>query len=344
MEANTNGIRHITRDEGSFPERLLGIPGSPSELWLIGSLPPAGTRAVAIVGARRATSHGKWMAEKLAADLAAEGICIISGMAEGIDGASHLGALGAGGYTLAVLGTGVDVCYPRINLGLYRRISETGGIISEYPPGSGAQSFSFPARNRIISGLSDLVIVVEARERSGSLITVSHALAQGRDVMAVPGRPDDPCSAACNRLIREGAGCCTCARDVLEYLEVLPPRVPPRRMRAGAGAAGGKTTAPQGAKAGTAADAGSDAAVSPAGAAAEGAVPSAKASGAEPAALEPYTLKEALILSHLTHEPCHIDTLAARCGMDVTELTVRLVEMELKGYVTAVTPGLYRSN
>ncbi len=283
-------IRTISRENSDYPVKLRGIPAQPSGLWLLGSLPPTGMPSVAIVGARRATPHGKWMAEKLAYELSRKGMCIVSGMAEGIDGAAHRGALEANGVTLAVLGCGVDICYPKCNMALYDAIRIHGGILSEYPPGTLAQPFTFPARNRIISGMADLVIVVEAREKSGSLITVSHALSQGRDVMAVPGRPDDPCSEACNRLIKEGAGCCTCADDVLRYLEVLPPPMPRR--------------------------------------------------GEEVS--ESVTLEENLILSHLTGEPCHVDTLAEKCGIPASSLAVMLVGMELKGLVTAVTSGLYR--
>lgn len=295
-EKETAGaIRHIERNDPAYPAKLCGIPSEPKELWLLGSLPPEDMPAVAIVGARRATSHGRWMAEKLGRELAKLGCCVVSGMAEGIDGAAHRGALEAGGFSLAVLGCGVDICYPRCNHALYSELLHSGGIISEYAPGTQAMPFFFPARNRIISGISDLTIVVEARERSGSLITVSHALSQGRDVMAVPGRPDDPCSAACNRLIREGAGCCTCAEDVLEYMQVLPA------------AAGRKKADPC-------------------------------------AQSETLSKSEQLVLSHLSGEPRHMDSLAEECGIPVSELAVTLVRMELKGLAVAVTPGLYRLN
>lgn len=215
------GIRVVTRDDPEYPQRLRGIKDEPYGFFLLGNLPDPDAPSVAIVGARRATSHGKWFAEKLSSDLAMAGVSVISGMAEGIDGASHVGALNAkgSGKTLAVLGNGVDICFPQVNLPLYRNLSKNGGIISEYAPGTPGIAYHFPERNRIISALSDVVIVVEAREKSGSLITVCRALDQGRDVMAVPGRPDDPYSVSCNRLIREGAGICTCADDVINYMQ-----------------------------------------------------------------------------------------------------------------------------
>ena len=227
------GIKFILAEDDGFPRRLREIPDSPCGLFVKGELPDDDAKSVAIVGARRATMHGKWFAKSLASDLVTHGIPIISGMAEGIDGSGHEGALSAGGRTVAVLGTGIDICYPMLHEKLYNMIPEHGAVISEYGPAAPGVSYHFPARNRIISGLSDIVIVVEAKERSGSLITVVAALKQGRDVMAVPGRPDDPCSRACNRLLKEGAACCTCAEDVLRLLELTPqkPIAPAERDR-----------------------------------------------------------------------------------------------------------------
>lgn len=176
----------------------------PYGLFVKGELPNPNAPAVAIIGARRCTHHGGIIAEHTAAELTRAGILIISGLAIGIDSCSHQGALSAGGKTYAVMGCGPDICYPSSHRNLYEQIASHGGILSEYPPGREVRPAYFPLRNRIISGLADLVLVVEARERSGSLITVDQALEQGREVMAVPGRPDDPLSVGCNRLIPGG--------------------------------------------------------------------------------------------------------------------------------------------
>ena len=219
-----DGVRMILAEDEDYPRRLRNIHNKPYGFFVKGELPDEGLTHVAIVGARRATPHGLLLAEELAGELARFGIVIVSGMAEGIDGRSHTGALSAGGRTVAVLGCAIDECFPAVNRKLYDSIPVSGGaVISEYAPGMPGLPANFPMRNRIISGLSDLVLVVEARERSGSLITADRALEQGRDVMAVPGRPDDRQSEGCNRLIKQGAGLCTCAKDVLEQLELLPP-------------------------------------------------------------------------------------------------------------------------
>ena len=215
------GIRMITREDADYPLRLKNIHEAPFGFFLRGSLPDESAVAVAMVGARKATSHGKYMAEKLAAELAGLGIAVISGLAEGIDGSSHRGCLSGGGKTYAVLGCGIDGCYPLFHEKLRDEILVSGGVISEYAPGMPGLPANFPLRNRIISGLSDLVLVVEARQKSGSLITVERALEQGREVMAVPGRPDDPLSEGCNSLLKQGAGLCTCADDILEQLELI---------------------------------------------------------------------------------------------------------------------------
>jgi len=156
-------------------------------------------------------------ARSLARSLAEAGVQVVSGLAEGIDGAGHRGALDAGGDTYGILGCGVDICYPRHHFSMYLEIPERGGVISEFRPGEPPASRNFPMRNRIISGLSDAVIVVEARERSGSLITADCGLEQGKEIFAVPGRTTDALSRGCNELIRQGAGIVTSADDVLDF-------------------------------------------------------------------------------------------------------------------------------
>ncbi len=199
------GIRMVSMEEESFPENLLNIPGGPYAIFYKGNLPEP-KKTGAIVGARSCSAYGKTMALNLGQCLACEGIQVVSGMAAGIDSFGHWGAIKGGGKTFAVLGCGVDVCYPRGALELYERILEKGGIISEYLPGTVPAPGRFPMRNRLISAFSDFVVVVEAKEKSGSLITAEFALEQGRDIYAVPGRLDDMLSRGCNRLISEGAG------------------------------------------------------------------------------------------------------------------------------------------
>lgn len=153
----------------------------------------------------------------MAAELARAGVQIVSGLAYGIDGAGHAGALRAGGKTFGVLGCGIKICYPRENYGLYQKMAVQGGILSEFAPKEQPQPRNFPVRNRIISGLSDVILVIEARQKSGSLITAGLGLEQGKEIFALPGRVSDPLSEGCNRLIQEGAGILLTPDDVLEY-------------------------------------------------------------------------------------------------------------------------------
>lgn len=200
-------IRFVPYFSDEYPKQLREIPDFPYAIYVKGRLPGEEQKNVALIGARRCTPYGEKYAIDFARALAECGVGIISGMARGIDGMGHRGALLAGGQTYAVLGSGVDVCYPREHIGLYTDILEQGGgILSEQPPGTAPLPKNFPARNRIISGLSDAVLVLEAGEKSGSLITVDMALEQGRDVYALPGPVNSTLSYGCNRLIRQGAG------------------------------------------------------------------------------------------------------------------------------------------
>ena len=204
----------------SYPEQLRNIVDAPYSLYVKGKLPDFSKKRVAIVGARMCSDYGKTMAERIAEKLACCGAEVISGMARGIDAYGHIGALKAGGDTFAVLGCGVNVCYPRTNQKLYESILAQGGIISEYPPDTEPIAQLFPARNRIISAFSDVVVVVEAKERSGSLITADFALEQGKDIYAVPGRSTDALSQGCNNLIRQGAGILNSVEDFAKDLEL----------------------------------------------------------------------------------------------------------------------------
>ncbi len=188
-----------------YPSKLDEIPDKPFALYSLGRLPGKEKKTVAVIGARECSAYGKYIAEKIGIKLGGSGIQVISGLARGIDGIGMQSALLAGGLVFGVLGSGVDVCYPKENQRIYDKLLEQGGIISEFPPGIQPLSAHFPMRNRIISGLADAVIVVEAREKSGTFITVDMALEQGRDVFAVPGRVTDPLSVGCNRLISDGA-------------------------------------------------------------------------------------------------------------------------------------------
>ncbi len=209
------GIFLVTENEPQFPERLSRIPDKPYALYCAGKLPQEGKKAVALIGARDCTSYGRYMAEQFGAAFAGADVQVISGMARGIDGIGQSAALREGGYSLGVLGCGVDLCYPQENRALYEMLLAGGGICSEYPPGTEPRAALFPPRNRIISGLCDAVLVVEARERSGTLITVDMALEQGREVYALPGRATDPLSGGCNRLIGQGAGLVSSPEEIL---------------------------------------------------------------------------------------------------------------------------------
>lgn len=236
------GIRLVLESDAEFPARLKELPGAPDALYYKGHLPDDDIQAVSIVGARMCTSYGREIAKEYAGVLAQRGIQIISGLAYGVDGYAHQGALAACGATFGVLGCGVDVCYPRNHIDLYARMPQKGGLLSEYSPGTQPMPAHFPQRNRIISGLSDLVIVVEAKEKSGSLITADLALEQGRDVLAVPGRVGDVCSAGCNRLIAQGAGIAWTVDEVIKALELDADRKIAGRKAAGAaGSMSGKT-------------------------------------------------------------------------------------------------------
>lgn len=214
------GAAYITCQQEGYPRRLKQIPDHPYALYVKGCLPEECVPAVAIVGARMCSDFGRTVATQFGRGLAQRGIQVVSGLARGIDSASQRGALEGGGQTFAVLGSGVDVCYPKENISLYMELQEQGGLISEFPLGAQPQAGFFPMRNRLISGLSDAVLVVEAKERSGSLITVDCALEQGREVFAVPGRITDGLSAGCNNLIRQGAALAGSVQDVAEFFEM----------------------------------------------------------------------------------------------------------------------------
>lgn len=199
-------IRFIGRQNPCFPGRLLGIPHPPNGLFYKGELPDEDARSVAVVGARMCTRYGRETAEQIARMVARCGGQLVSGAALGIDGIAQMEALRSGGKSFGVLGCGVGRIYPQSNAPLFAQLEQQGGIISEFPPDAQPLSFHFPVRNRLISGLADVVVVVEAKKKSGSLITADYAAEQGREVYAVPGRAGDELSEGCNELIFHGAG------------------------------------------------------------------------------------------------------------------------------------------
>ena len=216
------GIAYISRDNPRFPALLKEIPDPPVGIFFIGTLPSDSTEKVAIIGSRKCSEYGLLTARLLARPLAAAGVGIVSGMARGVDSMAHRGALQGGGITIAVLGCGVDICYPAENKELREEILKNGCIISEYPPGVRPAPAFFPARNRIISGLSRAVVVTEAALKSGTLITVDQAQEQGREVLAVPGNISSKLSQGTNQLIRDGAFPISNHEDILNILGIKP--------------------------------------------------------------------------------------------------------------------------
>ena len=211
----------ITLNDESYPENLKEIYDPPPLLYVKGKIKKEDKNAIAIVGSRRATTYGKLTAQKLSAQLAAQGITIVSGLARGIDSEAHKGALAVGGRTIAVLGCGIDIVYPPENRTLEEKIALSGAVITEFPFGTRPFAGNFPKRNRIISGLSLGVVIVEAAEKSGALITARLALEQGREVFAVPGSTTSPYSRGTHNLIKEGAKLVEDIDDILEELESL---------------------------------------------------------------------------------------------------------------------------
>lgn len=214
------GVDVIVQSDKNYPERLKEIDNSPTLIYVKGALKPADSVAVAVVGARKITSYGKEVAYKIASELAAQGVTIVSGLALGVDAVAHQAALDVGGRTLAVLGNGLDIVYPPTHRELARQVIKNGALVSEYPLGQEAMPFNFPQRNRIVSGLSLGVVVIEGTEKSGTLLTASHAASQGREVFAVPGPINSPNSGAPNILLRNGAKLATSAKDILEELKI----------------------------------------------------------------------------------------------------------------------------
>ena len=220
------GVQFYTKEDEEYPPRLRTIPDPPEVLYVAGKLPSPVMPALAVIGARDASPYGREQAKRFAKELSEVGIQIISGMARGVDGIAGRAALPGSGGSFAVLGCGVDICYPPENRDLYDALKERGGLISEYHSGTLPKAGLFPARNRIISGLSDALLVTEARLRSGTLITTDAALEQGREIFAIPGRISDPFSMGCNELIRQGAQLAADPGQIIEFFYGIHGEVP----------------------------------------------------------------------------------------------------------------------
>ena len=283
LEDGNNCI--VTLADSDYPQALLNITDPPLLLYVKGRRDLLNHPALAIVGSRSATPQGINNAEAFAKSLSEAGLCIISGMAHGIDAAAHRGALRGQGSSIAVIGTGLDKIYPAANRDLAHALASQGTLISEFPLGTPPLAANFPRRNRIISGMSVGCLVVEASLQSGSLITARLALEQGRDVFAIPGSIHAPQSKGCHALLKQGAKLVETAQDILEEL-------------------GGLFTAP---------------------------INGSATQGADSALLE-----------QLGFDPVDLDTLSARCGLTVSQLSAMLLTLELEGRVSALPGGLYQ--
>lgn len=232
MTAEIKQVRLITIEDKEYPYNLKQIEDAPPILYALGNVDLLqNDNMLAVVGSRNASLSARKLAEQISADVAAQNIIIVSGMARGIDAAAHTGALRSGGKTIAVVGTGVNVVYPKENEKLYQELVKSGLVISEYPFHTQPQASNFPRRNRIVSGLSKGVLVVEAGVQSGSLITAHQALEQGRDVYAVPGAPYDGRSSGCNKLLKDGAVLVESAADVIENFNFSPVKFTSQQTR-----------------------------------------------------------------------------------------------------------------
>ena len=302
VRAEREGVSIVTCLDPGYPERLRRIYDPPPLLYIRGSLDAADI-PVAVVGSRNASPYGRFVTERLCRELAQRGVTVVSGLARGIDTCAHRGALSGRGRTIAVMGCGIDVIYPPENRKLYGEIAAGGAVVTEFSFGTEPDRPHFPARNRIISGLSLGVLIVEAGEKSGSLITAQCALEQNREIFAVPGSIDLPGSRGTNRLLRQGAKLVESVEDILE--EILPqldrtPAPPPREAAAIAARRGG--------------------------------------TNAHETGREPLTEKESRLLGFITDKPQDADNLINRAGLAAAEALSLLLSLELKGYILQL-PG-----
>ncbi|WP_367360434.1 DNA-processing protein DprA [Syntrophus sp. (in: bacteria)] len=313
-ELNKFHIHLVTLHDREYPGILKNIFDYPPLLYVKGTL-EEGDLNIAMVGSRMASTYGVYTTERLARELAMNGMTIVSGMARGIDSAAHRGALAGRGRTIAVLGCGLDVIYPPENKDLYKNISENGAVISEYAPGTPPNAPNFPMRNRIISGLSLGVVVVEANERSGSLITARIAMEQGREVFAVPGSIDFHGSRGSHRLIKEGAKLIENVDDVLE--EILP-QIRRTRRELLPGEKKGSTDLR------------------------EMRQPDQETSVSHPSSERSFSEHETMILNLLASGTVDIDTIIAKSGLSVNETMNCLLNLELYDAILQLPGKLYK--
>lgn len=293
----------ITLADPDYPRLLLEIPDPPSLLYIKGRPELLNRPALAMVGSRNATPQGLQDAERFAAALAAQGYTIISGLALGIDGAAHRGALAASGDTVAVIGTGADRIYPSRHRDLALAIAKQGAIISEFPLGTPPVAHNFPSRNRLIAGLCRGCLVVEAAVESGSLITARLAAEQGREVFAMPGSIHSPLAKGCHRLIKQGAKLVETAQDILEELGIPRPSVVPKNQSGGSSAA--QTSPPE-------------------------------------ASEEAAETTETTVIAALGHAPSTLDQLITRTGLTTEALYAILVALELADKIACLPGGRYQ--
>jgi DNA processing protein len=304
--AEREGVSIVTVKDPGYPERLRRIYDHPPLLYIQGTL-QADDVPVAVVGSRNASPYGRYVTDRLCRELAHRGVTVVSGLARGIDTCAHRGALAGRGRTIAVMGCGIDVIYPLENRKLHGEIIASGAVVTEFPFGTEPDRPHFPARNRIISGLSLGVLIVEAGEKSGSLITAQCALDQGREVFAVPGSIDLPGSRGTNKLLRQGAKLVESVEDILE--EILPQLDHP-----------------------------------PAGRQKQKAEPaSMPGSHAAPArGREDLTEKELRLLAFITEKPLDADTIINRSGLTAAEVLAVLLSLELKGHILQLPGKLFK--
>ncbi|MFC0399495.1 DNA-processing protein DprA [Paraburkholderia rhizosphaerae] len=299
---DTPGNTLLTLDDPAYPPMLLTMSDPPPLLYVKGCLAPLHACSVAVVGSRNATPQGAEDAQRFSRVFSEAGVVVVSGLALGIDAAAHRGALAGRAGTIAVVGTGADIVYPSTHHGLARDIAATGAILSEWPLGTPARPAHFPQRNRLIAGLVNGVLIVEAAMRSGSLITARLANEMGRDVFALPGSIHAPLSRGCHRMIKQGAKLIETPEDVLE--ELGAPALPPSDKTVIAGTQ----------------------------------LPLLSQNDAAPGALPPDAQR---LLDALGHAPATLEILAARTEMDTTALQGALLQLELSGHLTALHGGRY---
>ncbi len=299
------GAVAVTCQDPRFPKRLLHIYDCPFLLYVKGEL-PAADMYIAMVGSRAASAYGKFTTERLSRELTLQGAVVISGMARGIDTAAHRGALSVKGKTVAVLGSGIDVVYPPENEGLYHEIAGSGAVVTEYAMGTPPNAPHFPSRNRIISGMSLGVVVVEATDKSGSLITARIALEQGREVFAVPGGIDAAGARGTNRLIKEGA---KLVENVHDILDEIRPQI--SKTNVATETSGNVTTAEM------------------------------KCESSVPASEMTMNAGERALLAALSRQPRHVDELIAATGLNTPEALALLLQLELRGLIHQTAGNKY---